>query len=47
MKDEAVNPVIREFVRTQADIEIDRYSDKGGFGDCILENEKSLMIGSL
>lgn len=33
MKDHAVNPIIRDFVRNQTDIQIDRYSDKGGFGE--------------
>lgn len=33
MKDGAVNPIIKDFVRTQADITIDKYSNKGGFGE--------------
>ncbi|NVK63438.1 MAG: protein kinase [Flavobacteriales bacterium] len=33
MKDDAVNPIIRKFVRNQNDIDIDRYSSKGGFGE--------------
>ena len=33
MKDEGVNQVIRNFVRNHPDIEIDRYSNKGGFGE--------------
>lgn len=40
MKDEAVNPVIRDFIRTQTDIEIDRYSDKGGFGELYFGKRK-------
>lgn len=40
MKDEAVNPIIRDFVRTQADVEIDRYSDKGGFGELYFGKRK-------
>lgn len=40
MKDEAVNPIIRDFVRTQVDIEIDRYSDKGGFGELYFGKRK-------
>lgn len=33
MKDEAVDPIIREFIRSQKDVKIDRYSSKGGFGE--------------
>ena len=33
MKDEAVNPIIRNFVRDQKDVKIDRYSDKGAYGE--------------
>lgn len=33
MKDGAVNPIIKDFVRTHPDITIDRYSSKGGFGE--------------
>lgn len=40
MKDDAVNPIIRDFVRTQADIDIDRYSDKGGFGELYFGKRK-------
>lgn len=40
MKDFAVNPIIRAFVRTQTDIEIDRYSDKGGFGELYFGKRK-------
>ncbi|WP_299178710.1 protein kinase [uncultured Chryseobacterium sp.] len=40
MRDDAVNPVIRNFVRTQNDIVIDRYSDKGGFGELYFGKRK-------
>ena len=33
MNDSAVNPVIKKFVREQKDIAIDRYSDKGAYGE--------------
>lgn len=33
MKDDLVNPIIRNYIRRQTDITIDRYSDKGGFGE--------------
>lgn len=31
MKDNGVNPIIQYFVRNQADIQNDRYSNKGSF----------------
>lgn len=40
MKDDAVNPIIRDFIRTQSDIDIDRYSDKGGFGELYFGKRK-------
>ncbi|NCP91176.1 MAG: protein kinase [Flavobacteriales bacterium] len=40
MRDNAVNPIIRDFIRTQNDIEIDRYSDKGGFGELYFGKRK-------
>jgi serine/threonine protein kinase len=33
MNDSAVNPIIKKFVREQKDILIDRYSDKGAYGE--------------
>lgn len=33
MNDSAVNPIIKKFVREQKDISIDRYSDKGAYGE--------------
>ena len=33
MKDSSVNPVIKDFISSQSDIKIDKYSGKGGFGE--------------
>jgi len=42
MKDDHVDPLIRDFVRSQSDIDIDRYSGKGGFGELYFGSRKIL-----
>ncbi|MDD5361081.1 MAG: serine/threonine-protein kinase [Ignavibacteria bacterium] len=42
MNDQKVNPIIRDFIRTQKDIDVDRYSNKGSFGELYFGRRKIL-----